>query len=166
LPTTPGHINLIVAAASNNAIGKDNQMLWHLPDDFKWFKKLTLNNPVIMGRKTMESLVKPLINRTNLVISRSPEKIVEGFVPCDSIDNALQKARIEQKPIFIIGGAEIYNQFIAKADTIYLTRVLANLEADVFFSEPESDWKKTYSLYHPKDERHVFDFEFQVWRKG
>jgi dihydrofolate reductase len=166
LPHTPGNINLIVAAAENNGIGKDNQLLWHLPDDFKWFKKITSGNPVIMGRKTMESIVKPLSGRTNLVISRNPEMIYEGFDYCSGLKEALLKAESEKKPIFIIGGSEIYRQYFHLADTIFLTRVFDNPEATVFFPELDSKWKMTYSFFHPVDNRHLFEFEFQIWRKA
>jgi dihydrofolate reductase len=156
-------ITLIAAAAENNALGKDNRMIWHLPDDFKRFKKLTTGHHIIMGRKTLESMNGPLLNRTNVVITRQADYAYEGCVIVHSLDEALA-ACPQNEEVFIIGGGEIYNQSISKADKIELTRVHTTVEADAFFPEiSESEWTLTESVYHDKDEKHKLDFVFETW---
>ncbi|HMX37989.1 MAG TPA: dihydrofolate reductase, partial [Ferruginibacter sp.] len=127
-------LSLIVAAAENNAIGKNNQLLWHLPNDLKFFKNTTWGMPVIMGRKTFESVNKPLPGRFNIVITRQPGWKAEGVVVASDLNDALRKAEETNcNEIFIIGGGEIYNQAFPMAGKIYLTRVHAELEGDTFF---------------------------------
>lgn len=156
-------ITLIAAAAENNALGKDNRMIWHLPDDFKRFKQLTTGHHIIMGRKTLESMNGPLPNRTNVVITRQADYVYEGCVIVHSLDEALA-ACPQNEEVFIIGGGEIYNQSINKADKIELTRVHTTMEADAFFPEiNENEWTLTESVYHDKDEKHKLDFVFETW---
>jgi dihydrofolate reductase len=156
-------ITLIAAAAENNALGKDNSMIWHLPDDFKRFKKLTTGHHIIMGRKTLESMNGPLPNRTNVVITRQADYVYEGCVIVHSLDEALATCP-QNEEVFIIGGGEIYNQSIKKADKIELTRVHTTMEADAFFPDiNENEWTLTESVYHDKDEKHKFDFVFETW---
>ena len=158
-------ITLIAAAAENNALGKDNQMVWRLPDDFKRFKQLTTRHCIIMGRKTLESMDGPLPNRTNIVITRQKDFTYEGCTIVHSLDEALA-ACPQDEEVFIIGGGEIYNQSIAKADKIELTRVHTTVEADAFFPEiDEKKWKLNESVFHPKDEKHQYDFVFETWIK-
>ena len=155
-------ISIIVAAAENGAIGKDNQLLWRLPDDLKRFKQLTLGHPMIMGRKTFESIGKPLPGRTSIVITRSPDFAFEGVVVVHSLDEALKKAQeIDGEEACIVGGGEIYKLSQAIATHIYLTRVHTEIEGDTFFEilEPEA-WSETERILHEADERHVFRFEF------
>lgn len=156
-------ITLIAAAAENNALGKDNRMIWHLPDDFKRFKQLTTGHHIIMGRKTLESMNGPLPNRTNVVITRQGDYVYDGCVIVHSLDEALA-ACPQNEEVFIIGGGEIYNQSINKADKIELTRVHTTMEADAFFPEiNENEWTLTESVYHDKDEKHKLDFVFETW---
>lgn len=134
-------INIIAAMSKNRVIGKDNKLPWHIHDDMKNFKKLTSGNVVIMGRKTFESIGKPLPNRVNIVISSSmPE--TEGIIVCHDIPSALEKARSYNKEIFIIGGATIYQQTIPWADRLYLSYVKGDYDGDAFFPQyDESLWR-------------------------
>jgi dihydrofolate reductase len=157
-------ITLIAAAAENDALGKDNQMIWHLPDDFKRFKQLTTGHHIIMGRKTFESLPGILPNRKHVIITRQKDYEVEGCIIVNSLDAALLACQGDNE-VFIIGGGEIFTQSMEIADKIELTRVYANSpEADAFF--PEIDpalWKLIEEVFHPKDEKHKFDMAFQTF---
>lgn len=158
-------ITIIAAAAENNALGKDNQLVWHLPNDFKRFKEITSGHYIIMGRKTFESFPKPLPNRTHIIITRQKNYKVENCIVVNSIEKAIE-ACPKNETIFIIGGAEIYNQSINLADKIELTRVHANFEADAYFPEIDlNKWKLVFEDYHSKDEKHNFDFTFQTYLK-
>lgn len=156
---------MIAAAAENNALGKDNVMLWHLPDDFKRFKQLTTGHYIIMGRKTFESFPKPLPNRTHVVITRQLDYNPEGCIVVNSIEKAIEISP-KDEDIFIIGGGEIYNLALPFSDKIELTRVHDTFEADAFFPEFDlKDWKLTFEEYHSKDEKHKTDFSFQTYIK-
>jgi len=157
-------ITLIAAAAENNALGKDNQMLWRLPDDFKRFKQLTTGHYIIMGRKTLESMNGPLPNRTNVVITRQKDYTHEGCIIVNSLEEAID-ASPQNEDVFVIGGGEIYKQSIDKADKIELTRVLGiSPEADAYFPEINpADWNLTESAFHGKDEKHSLEFVFETW---
>jgi len=159
-------LTLIAAAAENNALGKDNQMLWHLPDDFKRFKKLTSGHHIIMGRKTFESLPGMLPNRTHVIITRQSDFKAEGCIVVNSLDEALA-ACPEDEEVFVIGGGEIYKQAIDKAYKIELTRVYGiSPEADAFFPEIDAaKWMMMDEVFHPKDEKHVYDMVFQTYNK-
>lgn len=160
-------LTLIAAAAENNALGKDNRMLWHLPDDFKRFKQLTTGNHIIMGRKTFESFPKPLANRTHVIITRQGDyKAPEGCIVVNSLDNAV-KACPQDEEVFVIGGGEIYRQSIDRADKIELTRVIGvSPEADAFFPEIKlTEWKLAEEVFHPKDEKHAYDMAFETYIK-
>lgn len=161
-------ISLIVAAAENNAIGKDNQLLWHLPNDLKFFKNTTWGGVVIMGRKTFESVNKPLPGRVNIVITRQKNWQAENVLTAESIVAAIQIATEEGfKEIFIIGGGEIYKESMSMSSRIYLTRVHTNVEGDTFFPEiNEQEWKMISSNKFYSDEKHAFDYSFQVWERG
>jgi dihydrofolate reductase len=158
-------ITLIAAAAENNALGKDNAMLWHLPDDFKRFKAITTGHHIIMGRKTFESFPKPLPNRTHIIITRQKKYAPEGCIVVDSMENAIA-ACPKNEDIFIIGGGEIYNLGMPFADTIELTRVHDSFEADAFFPEIDrNEWELISEEYHPADEKHKVDFSFQTFAR-
>lgn len=158
-------ITLIAAAAENNALGKDNQLVWHLPDDFKRFKQITSGHYIIMGRKTFESFPKPLPNRTHVIITRQKNYTVDDCIVVNSIEEAI-KVCPKDEEVFIIGGADIYNQSIDFAEKIELTRVHANFEADAFFPEINlNNWKLTFEEKHTQDEKHNFDFTFQTFVK-
>jgi dihydrofolate reductase len=161
-------VSLIVAAAHNGAIGKGGAMPWHLPADLKHFKNITWGLPVIMGRKTFDSLGKALPGRTNIVITRqenwNPSSDV--IVVADTI-TALSKAKeCGVKEAVIIGGGEIYNLFFELATRIYLTRVDASPDADTFFSSfHPQDWKLVSQLDREADSKHAFNYSFQVWER-
>ncbi|RRA95592.1 dihydrofolate reductase [Paenimyroides viscosum] len=156
-------IIMIAAAAENNALGKDNEMVWHLPNDFKRFKQLTTGHHIIMGRKTFESFPKLLPNRTHIIITRQKNYHPEGCIVVDNMKEAIEKAP-QNEDIFIIGGGEIYNLGLPFADKIELTKIHSTFEADAFFPEIKSeDWKLEHEEFHPKDEKHNFDFTFQTF---
>lgn len=152
---------IIVAVAENNAIGKDNQLLWHLSDDLKRFKSLTSGHHIIMGRKTFESFPQPLPNRTHVVITKQEDyKVPHGIIVVNSLKDALNIAKEDNQP-FIIGGGEIYNQSLKVAHKIELTRVHHDFEADTFFPEIDNTiWKETSNVYHKKDDKNAFDYSF------
>ena len=156
-------INIIVAADENNVIGKDNQLIWHLPDDLKFFKQKTSGHPIIMGRKTFESVGKPLPNRTNIIITRDRNYSADGCTVVHSLEEALAAANGDE--IFIVGGAEVYRQAIPLADRVYLTRVHHIFEGDSYFPVLSDDWKEIESTPHPKDEKHVHPFTFKTFIK-
>lgn len=156
---------MIAAAAENNALGKNNELIWHLPDDFKRFKAITSHHHIIMGRKTFETFPKLLPNRKHIVITRQKDYKREGVEVVQSLQDAL-KFSSEEKEVFIIGGGEIYKQALPYADKIELTRVHGTFEADAFFPEiDESKWKLIHSEYHSKDERHNYDFTYLTYIK-
>ena len=159
-------ITLIVAMGKNREIGKENQLLWHLPKDLKRFKELTSGYPIIMGRKTYESIGKPLPNRTNIVISRKNDWFEEGILIVGSIKEAVKFAKKIDEEVFIIGGGNIYEQTIDLADKLEVTLVDAELGADTFFPKiNEKVWQKTNEERHQKDEKNEFDFCFQTYER-
>jgi len=161
-------ISLVVAAAENNAIGKDNQLLWHLPNDMKFFKNITWGLPVIMGRKTFDALGKPLPGRTNIVITRQADWQADKVITTSSLDEAIEKTRgLNFKEAAIIGGGEIYKQGIGIANIIYITRVHASFDnADTFFPEVnEADWELVSNEDFEKDEKHAYAYSFQKWMR-
>ena len=157
-------LTLIAAAAENNALGKDNRMIWHLPDDFKRFKQLTSGHHIIMGRKTFESLPGMLPNRTHIIITRQKDYKAEDCIIVNSLEDAA-KACEGDNEAFVIGGGEIYKQSIDKADKIELTKVYGTSpEADAFFPEIDAvKWVLAEEVFHPKDEKHAFDMAFQTY---
>ncbi|MEO7444760.1 MAG: dihydrofolate reductase [Ferruginibacter sp.] len=160
-------ISLLVAAAENNAIGKDNKLLWHLPNDLKFFKNITWGMPVVMGRKTFEALKKALPGRRNFVITKQRGWAAENVTVSDEISRAIEKAKETNcKEIFIIGGGEIYKQTIDTADRIYMTRVHASLGGDTYFPEINArKWKKIASKDFEPDEKHAYGYSFETWNK-
>lgn len=156
-------ITIIAAVADNNALGKNNELLWHLPNDFKRFKSITTGHYIIMGRKTFESFPKPLPNRTHVIITRQKNYSYDGCIIVDSLQNALATCS-KEKEVFIIGGGEIYKQSIEIADKLDITKVHNTFKADTFFPEIDLDkWNLIASEFHPKDEKHLFDFSFQTY---
>ncbi|WP_289041538.1 dihydrofolate reductase [uncultured Zobellia sp.] len=161
-------VAMIAAAAEDNALGKDNDLLWHLPDDFKRFKKLTSGHSIIMGRKTYESFPKPLPNRKHIIITRDKNYTVnyDTCVVVYSLTEALQL--VKDEPLsFIIGGGEIYKLGMEQANKIELTRVHGTFEdADTFFPEiDESVWELATEQYHPADEKHKYAFTYLTYLK-
>ncbi|SFZ90881.1 dihydrofolate reductase [Flaviramulus basaltis] len=164
--TKKSKLTIIVAAAENNAIGKGNQLIWHLSDDLKRFKNLTNEHHIIMGRKTFESFPKPLPNRTHVVITRQANyKVPDGVIVVNSLEDAIDASKNDSQP-FIIGGGEIYKQALTIVDKIELTRVHESFEADTFFpSIDTSIWKETANTFHAKDDNHAFEFSFITYQK-
>ena len=159
-------LTLIAAAAERNELGKDNDLVWHLPLDFKRFKKLTSGHCIIMGRKTFESLPGILPKRKHIVITRQTNYKAEGVVVVSSLEDAIELAKSEDESPFIIGGGEIYKQSIEIADAIELTRVHTNVEADTFFPEiDEQKWVLTNEETIKKDDKHKFDFSFLTYKR-
>jgi len=160
-------ISLIVAASTNNAIGKNNQLLWHLPKDLKFFKNSTWGSVVIMGRKTFESVNKPLPGRLNIVVTNNAGWKAPDTLVTKGLQEAIQLATAENfNEIFIIGGGEIYRQAMVLADRIYITRVHAVLDGDTFFPViDEANWELTSKEDFKADEKHAYDFSFEVWNK-
>ena len=155
-------LTIIVAAGEDNAIGKDNDLIWHLSDDLKRFKKLTSGHHIIMGRKTFESFPKPLPNRTHIVITRQNDyKVPDGVIVVNNLVDALDASRLDNQP-FIIGGGEIYKQSINLVDKLEITRVHSNFEgADTFFPEIDTTkWKEVNRTTHDADEKHAYAFSF------
>ena len=158
-------ITIIAAAASNNALGKDNKLIWHLSKDLQHFKTLTNGHAVIMGRKTFESMPRALPNRTNIVITRQSDFQAENITVASSLSKALNIALYDPRP-FIIGGGEIYKEAMSIADEIELTRVHADFDADTFFPEISShQWKEVWREDHPADEKHPHAFTFLRYQK-
>ena len=155
-------LTIIVAAGENNAIGKDNSLIWHLSDDLKRFKKLTNGHHIIMGRKTFESFPKPLPNRTHIVITRQSDyKVPNGVIVVNSLHDALDAARKDNQA-FVIGGGEIYKQSMPLVDKLEITRVHASFDdADTFFPEIDNTkWKEVTRTTHDADEKHAHAFSF------
>jgi dihydrofolate reductase len=156
-------IILIAAVAENNALGKNNDLLWHLPKDFKRFKEITSGHHIIMGRKTFESFPKPLPNRTHVIITRQKEYVCEGCIVVQDLEKAIAVCP-KNEDVFVIGGGEIYSQSIHLADQLDITRVHHSFEADVFFPEIDPEiWELTTEEVHLKDEKHPYDYSFQTF---
>jgi dihydrofolate reductase len=156
-------IIIIAAIAENNALGKKNKLVWHLPNDFKRFKSLTTSHHIIMGRKTFESFPKPLPNRTHIVISRQENYKPEGCIVVDSIEKALAVCP-QNEDTYIIGGGEIYVLGMQYADILEITRVHHTFEADAFFPEiPKEQWLLVESETNTKDETHLYDYTYETY---
>jgi dihydrofolate reductase len=162
-------ISLVVAASTNNAIGKNNQLLWTLPNDMKYFKNVTWGMPVAMGRITFLALnSEPLNGRVNIVITKRKDISAKGVVVVHKIDDAIFFAsQHHYNELMVIGGGEIFKAIMPKADKIYLTRVHATFEdADTFFPEiDEKKWKLISNQDFFKDEKHAYDYSFQIWER-
>jgi dihydrofolate reductase len=162
-------LSLVVAASTNNAIGKNNELLWSLPNDTKFFKNITWAMPVLMGRKTFESLgAKPLNGRLNLVVTSQPDYKANGIVTVKSMSDGIFVATEQDyKELMIIGGGRIYAEAMPVADIIYITRVHHIFEnADAFFPEiDQAKWKLVSNKDYFKDEKHAYDYSFQKWER-
>ena len=158
-------ISHLVAASENNVIGKNNQLPWHLPNDFKYFKNKTWGMPVVMGRKTYESLDKPLPGRINIVVTANLDWKRDDVITAKSIDEAIKKAaESDCKEVFIIGGGEIFKQTLGMANRLYITRVHTTIEGDVFYPEINKNiWNLISEEPQKADEKHNFDYTFQIW---
>ncbi|USD32169.1 MULTISPECIES: type 3 dihydrofolate reductase [Vibrio] len=159
-------ISMIAAMAKDRVIGKDNQMPWHLPADFAWFKRCTMGKPVIMGRKTYESIGRPLPGRQNIVISRDEGLVIEGVTTVSSIEQAI-KAAGQVEEVMIIGGGVIYQTCLPQADKLYVTHINAEIEGDTQFPQWGEEFEESYSEIYEADEKNAYGMRFVVLeRKG
>jgi dihydrofolate reductase len=160
-------ISAIVATAKNGVIGKDNEIPWYLPADFAYFKRVTLNHHIIMGRNCYESIGRPLPKRTNIIVTRNLFYIATGCITVHSIAEGLQIAQQnDETEAFIIGGGEIYKQTMHLLDKIYVTEVDLDTEGDVFFPELNpNDWQLVSEEKHPKDEKNEWNFTFKIYER-
>ncbi len=160
-------LSLLVAADENNVIGKDNKLPWHLPNDLKYFKNLTWGMPILMGRKTFDSIGKALPGRKSIVITRNNNWKHENVEVVHSIQEAIESAKKDDiNEIFVIGGAEIFSSSFQKADRIYLTRIHHQFDGDVYFPElSNDDWMLEKNKYCNADEKNAYAHTFQVWNR-
>jgi dihydrofolate reductase len=158
-------ISLIVAAATNGTIGSDGELPWHPPDDLRNFKRLTTGKPIVMGRKTFDSIGRPLPDRRNVVITRDPDFVAAGCDVVTSPEAALELLR-DVAEIMVIGGGQIYGVFLPLADRVYLTRVRAEVDGDVVFPElDENEWTQISSDSHDADATHRFAFDVMLFER-
>ncbi len=160
-------LSAIVAIAENNVIGKDQDLIWHIPNDLKRFKNITNGHCIIMGRKTYESIGKALPNRTNIIITRQNNYLAKGCIIVSSLEAAIAKAKSENEDeAFIIGGAEIYRQSLPIIDKLYLTKVHESFDGDTFFPDINlTNWKLVYQENHSSDEKNLYDHSFMNYIK-
>lgn len=158
MSATPPTITLVVAYTRNRVIGRDNKMPWHLPGDLAHFKRTTLGHPILMGRKTWESIGRPLPGRQNIVITRNPSYEAVGATVVESLDAALAAAG-DAGEIFVIGGAQIFNDALPRASRLVATEIDADIEGDTWFSPlPEGQWKEVERLAQPEDNGLAYSF--------
>lgn len=154
-------LSAILAMSENRVIGRNNQLPWHLPADLKHFKTITTGHSILMGRKTYESIGRPLPNRTNIIITRNATLQIPGCLVVTSIEQALHYAKKENKEIFIIGGAEVYAQLLPMTDRIYLTLVHGQFTGDAFFPElNKKEWKEVDRVDHSADANNAYPYSF------
>jgi dihydrofolate reductase len=159
-------ISLIWAMDENRAIGKDNKLPWHLPEDLKFFKRMTMGHPIVMGRKTHESIGRPLPGRENIIITRDHHYKSDGCTVFNTINELLDYADQSQEEIFVIGGAEVFKEVIPHADRIYLTLIHHQFEGDTFFPVfLMDDWKLESREMGIKDDKNPYDYEFLIYRR-
>jgi len=160
-------ISAIVAISKNRVIGHENDIPWYLPADLKYFKRTTLNHPIIMGRNTFTSIGKPLPKRTNIVLTRNPFYIASGCLIAHSLKQALELAfDQEEEEVFIIGGGQIYEQALPYLDKIYLTEVDLEVPGEVVFPIlPANEWIETAAEAHPADEKNEYAYTFKIYTK-
>ncbi|MGY3852924.1 type 3 dihydrofolate reductase [Aeromonas aquatilis] len=160
-------ISMIAAMAHDRVIGKDNQMPWHLPADLAHFKRVTLGKPVLMGRKTFESIGRPLPGRRNLVISRNPDYQAEGIEVVGSVEAAqalLAGSAVEE--LMVIGGGHLYAEMLPSADRLYLTQIDLAVEGDTRFPVfDDGQWQRVDSESHPADEKNPHPYRFETWQR-
>lgn len=156
-------ISLIVAMGRNRVIGKDNKMPWHMPADLSYFKKITTGHPVVMGRKTFESIGRPLPNRKNIILTTDRSYKQAGCVIVHSVEEVLTFGK--EQTLFIIGGAQIYQQFLTYADRVYITLIDGEFEGDTYFPELGDDFVLISTESHEQDEKNRYDYEFRIYEK-
>ncbi|MGP4079620.1 dihydrofolate reductase [Pseudalkalibacillus sp. R45] len=154
-------ISLLLAMGMDRVMGKDNDLPWHLPEDLKWFKRVSSGHTIIMGRKTYESIGKPLPNRKNVIVTNDKNYEAEGCVVTHSLDEALRQ---DGEELIVIGGAEIFKQVLEKASRIYLTYIDEEFEGDTYFPElDESKWELKSKEKGIKDEKNPYDYYFMIY---
>lgn len=160
-------ISAVVAYADNYVIGKDNDLPWYLPADLKYFKKVTLNHHLIMGRKVFESIGRPLPKRTNIVLTRNPYYAASGTIIAHGLSEAIGIAQDNgEEEVMIIGGGEIYKQSMAVLDKLYITEVHTDIEGDTYFPVPDfSQWELVHEEHHTKDEKNEYDYTFKTYER-
>lgn len=160
-------ISQIVAVAENKVIGKDNDLIWRLPADLRYFKETTSGHHILMGRKNYESIGRPLPNRTSVIITRNKDYQAEGCIVVNSIEEALKVAKANgETEAFIIGGGEIYKSSLQQTDKIYYTEIHETFDGDTFYPElDKTTWKETAREKHLKDEKNPYDYSFVVYEK-
>jgi len=161
-------ITLVVAASENNAIGKDNNLLWHLPKDMRFFKNTTWGLPILMGRKTFESLGSKLLpGRVNIILTQQEEWEAEGVRVVHSMQEAIELAtQLDYKELMVIGGGQVYQEALPLAQKVWLTRVHTNIPGDTFFPVlPSADRVLQSSEKVSADEKHIFAFDFECWQR-
>jgi dihydrofolate reductase len=158
-------LELVVAMATNGVIGRDNALPWHLPADLAFFKRVTLGHPVLMGRRTWQSIGRPLPGRTNLVLTRDRHFVAAGAVVVHSLESA-RAAVAEADRLMVIGGAELFALLLPEAEVFHLTEVAADIAGDIVFPAWSRDeWQEEWREAHRRDERHAFDFSFVRLRR-
>jgi dihydrofolate reductase len=158
-------VTLIVAVADTGVIGRDNSLPWHLPEDLKRFKRLTMGKPIVMGRKTYESIGKPLPGRSNIVLTRDANYRRDGVIVVQDVDAAMRAAG-EAPEIMVIGGADLFRLFLPRAGRVHLTRVHGDIPGDVMWPELDKrEWSAVERETHAADERHAWPMTFEVWEK-
>jgi dihydrofolate reductase len=156
---------LIAALARNRVIGRDNRLPWHLPADLRFFKQTTMGKPLLMGRRTWESIGRPLPGRRMIVLSRDPDYQAPGGAVARSLDEAVERAGAVPE-IMVIGGATLYRQTLPRAERLYLTRVDMDVPGDVWFPDwNERDWRLVWEEAHPADADHAWPYQFQRWER-
>ncbi len=159
-------ISAIVAISKNNVIGRDGHLPWHLSADLKRFKAITTGHSIVLGRKNYDDIGRPLPNRTNYVLTRQTSFLAPGCIVCSSLEMALAKAESAgETECFIIGGAAVYREAMPKVKKLYLTKVLSDVEGDVFFPEWGEGWRMVSEEKFPSDEKNDFETLFQVWER-
>ena len=156
-------ISLIAAVANNNVIGKDNDLIWRLPADLKYFKQTTTGHHIIMGRKNYESIGKPLPNRTSIIITRQEDYEASGCIVVHSLEEALKAVKNDDEP-FIIGGGKIYKQSIAIVNKLYITHIHHDFEGDTFFPEITDKWQIISKKDYRPDEKNKYEFSFVIYK--
>jgi dihydrofolate reductase len=162
------NITLVVAASENNAIGKDNKLLWHLPKDMRFFKNTTWAMPILMGRKTFESLGNKLLpGRMNIIISNQKGLIIEGAIVVNNLAAAIEIAKSNNyKELMVIGGGQIYDLALPLANRIWFTRVHTNIDGDTYFPTLDKSWNLSSVESHQADEKHLYSFDFECWQRN
>lgn len=159
-------ISLIVAMDKNRLIGKENQLPWHIPQDLAYFKKITLNHKIVMGRKTFESIGRPLPGRENIILTRDPSYSQEGCTIMHSIDEIMMLSSGSDEEIFVIGGAEIFKEILSNSNRLYITEIDHEFDGDTYFPETvDTEWKIISTEKGIKDEKNPYEFKFVVYEK-